>query len=386
MPWCPQCGAEYREGFVTCAKCGVALVAERPASASRSWQESLPSVLRRPAADVLRGLDYALTALRLLYRHPIFLVIPLAIAVFNVADREVSRSGYARIETTGGKEYVSVSPDLWFRLQLLPPVLASSLSSPAVSISLLSVQHAFTEPLLEALPRTPSVPFPRGLIALIMALTTGSTVLALLLSALLLAGYYGTAGLAAMGEAPTWTTFGRSLKQQWLRFWHFLLLVWAVGAWASYLAVLEAAPSRFATIWIYWVYPVIAFFLALGPFVIIVDNARVIEAARRSILTVARGLPVALTLLAITIVLKLAVLWPLQSWAFRVVLNEYLGALHGPASSHELLRSVPWGLAAYGWPAIVGAWLCLAMFLWYRDARRPAAPELTGDRVTDRRL
>jgi hypothetical protein len=30
MPWCPQCGAEYREGFTECSECRVALVAEPP--------------------------------------------------------------------------------------------------------------------------------------------------------------------------------------------------------------------------------------------------------------------------------------------------------------------------------------------------------------------
>ncbi len=32
MPWCPQCGLEYREGFVRCSECGVALVAGPPAA------------------------------------------------------------------------------------------------------------------------------------------------------------------------------------------------------------------------------------------------------------------------------------------------------------------------------------------------------------------
>ncbi len=30
MPWCPQCGVEYREGFLRCSECGVELVSSPP--------------------------------------------------------------------------------------------------------------------------------------------------------------------------------------------------------------------------------------------------------------------------------------------------------------------------------------------------------------------
>jgi hypothetical protein len=30
VPWCPQCGVEYREGFVRCSDCGVLLVTTPP--------------------------------------------------------------------------------------------------------------------------------------------------------------------------------------------------------------------------------------------------------------------------------------------------------------------------------------------------------------------
>ncbi len=41
MPWCPECGAEYREGFTRCSDCDVALTDAPPqpaeASAGAEW-------------------------------------------------------------------------------------------------------------------------------------------------------------------------------------------------------------------------------------------------------------------------------------------------------------------------------------------------------------
>jgi len=43
MPWCPECGAEYREGFTECATCRATLQAEQP---------NLPLFRKRPRSDV----------------------------------------------------------------------------------------------------------------------------------------------------------------------------------------------------------------------------------------------------------------------------------------------------------------------------------------------
>jgi len=45
MPWCPECGAEFREGFTRCSECGVLLVnepppeTEQPAEPGPEWVE-----------------------------------------------------------------------------------------------------------------------------------------------------------------------------------------------------------------------------------------------------------------------------------------------------------------------------------------------------------
>lgn len=43
--YCPECGGEYREGFFTCADCGVALVAEPPPEPAEASESGLVTVL-----------------------------------------------------------------------------------------------------------------------------------------------------------------------------------------------------------------------------------------------------------------------------------------------------------------------------------------------------
>ena len=61
MPWCPQCGAEYREGFSRCSECGVALVEappskpQRPAEPGPEWVE-IASYTTAEEARLAQGL------------------------------------------------------------------------------------------------------------------------------------------------------------------------------------------------------------------------------------------------------------------------------------------------------------------------------------------
>ena len=61
MPWCPQCGVEYREGFSRCSECGVALVStpppkpQRPAEPGPEWIE-IASYTTAEEARLAQGL------------------------------------------------------------------------------------------------------------------------------------------------------------------------------------------------------------------------------------------------------------------------------------------------------------------------------------------
>ena len=56
MPWCPKCGAEYRDGFTECASCGVKLVdkltdeQKKQAEMEERRDMVLPEGMSRPVA------------------------------------------------------------------------------------------------------------------------------------------------------------------------------------------------------------------------------------------------------------------------------------------------------------------------------------------------
>ncbi len=78
----------------------------------------------------------------------------------------------------------------------------------------------------------------------------------------------------------------------------------------------------------------LVFFLALTPFVIVVDDARLGTAMRRSVSVVVRGLMIAVVLILGSLVVAEVLNWPfdwLRSSVFDVSLRPHLAALHWPA-------------------------------------------------------
>lgn len=70
MPWCPKCGAEFREGFKTCNTCHVPLVSHEPDGSEQlpEMDEPKEKWLRRDSARehllrILRALIVFLLAL-----------------------------------------------------------------------------------------------------------------------------------------------------------------------------------------------------------------------------------------------------------------------------------------------------------------------------------
>jgi hypothetical protein len=106
MPWCPQCGAEYREGFQQCPSCDVGLVGELPLTPQgtpvRSWRRRLRLIGLRHQFE--RSLRCGREAAGVLRRCPTFLAVPLLLVIFSTTERGVSSYVIRYHTRTGRKE------------------------------------------------------------------------------------------------------------------------------------------------------------------------------------------------------------------------------------------------------------------------------------------
>jgi hypothetical protein len=198
------------------------------------------------------------------------------------------------------------------------------------------------------------------------------------LVALFLSGYYGLL-TNATGALPSGQgVFGASLKANYWRFLGYLAAMLAARRGLVYLSgFLPVGESDLWTrLYLFahtWAAPLLLAPFALGPVAITLDRVGVLRAARRSAKTVLRGLPVCLVLLA----LFFLVLVPVQIYQ-TVVATRVLS--RGFFSAQAVAGNAAQSLVAGAAFALLGVWLCLAQFLWYREANpAPVVPTETGE-------
>ncbi len=56
MAWCPECGAEYREGYTQCSECQVALVDVPPVNAAETKLVEVGTFVSLEQAELAQGL------------------------------------------------------------------------------------------------------------------------------------------------------------------------------------------------------------------------------------------------------------------------------------------------------------------------------------------
>jgi hypothetical protein len=113
MPWCPDCGVEYREGFTRCSECGVPLVdappetAQPPVDPGPAWVE-VASYTTAEEARLAQGLlEERGIAVELVDKHVVLNLFPQvdeAEVLLLVPPADVERADAALADAEAGAD------------------------------------------------------------------------------------------------------------------------------------------------------------------------------------------------------------------------------------------------------------------------------------------
>ncbi|UCC68902.1 MAG: zinc ribbon domain-containing protein [Armatimonadota bacterium] len=359
MAWCPKCGAEYREGVQDCPSCSRPMV-DQGVPRPRRQERFAPFLLRR-WDEVKRALGYAVEAARVLRRHPSLLLLPLAVAVFNEAESAVG--SYIMFgHTAMGREWAEMlrnapSP----RPRGARVTVRYSVGPPAPSVELSGTRSILTAAVQGiAQRRRAQADFALDPRASWVALLFSFSVVAAV-SAVVQAGYYGVARQAVATGILRWGDFGLSARRFSFRLWVFAA---AVGLIFSALIGILLTGSDYA-VWVVckWFHRVAVLMLVLTPFVIVADDAPVLTAVKRGVVTVGRNIGVAVMLVG-----GIMVAQELMSWPFDLLRSSDFVQSWPTTPGSVSWRSLAVNLPQRGLLACLSAFFVAAAFVWYRDA------------------
>jgi len=115
--FCPDCRAEYREGFLTCSECGTALVEQLPPEPAELPPEAYVTVLTTACSDVLALAESILEGAEIDYFvngedfHDLFATGPVDVQV-PVESAEEARALLAELEEPDAGESEATNNDL----------------------------------------------------------------------------------------------------------------------------------------------------------------------------------------------------------------------------------------------------------------------------------
>jgi hypothetical protein len=360
MAWCPECGAEYREGVSQCAKCGVALADQSPLAA----RPRLPPFVARRVDEVVAAFGYAVEAVRVLRRHPSLLLLPLGLAVFNEA--ELAAGSYVMQRHTAlGRQMVEQLRDIREEPSRNVRVKVRFHAGPPVPHVAWTGTGAVLGALAQGAEEGGGSQGASGAGALRMWLV--SLVFSLLawagVNAFVLGGYYGVAREAMATGRLEWGRFPSYAKGFFVRMWLLYALVGPITWGVFVLLLLPSQATGIGTlaiaIW-HWVMVGLPFFLAVTPFVIVIDDARLGTAIKRSVLVVARCLTIAVVLILGSLFVAEVLRWPFD-WIRSSASGRTWPALLTPADWPAMGVSVLQRCVV----ALLAAFFPLAMLAWY---------------------
>lgn len=381
MPWCPKCGAEYRDSVAKCATCEMALVAEPPRSPEDPLalvvavaRRLFPRFARELRSQARRSVGYSVGGLRLLGRHPALLLIPLLIMLLGTYDTAMGRyalthylaqqESFADTQRSATPIHIPVGRIL--RLKLASHRTMAAVSELAGPLHYMTLQGtatilALSRPKEESLgeDRVPFQPAP--------ALEIVFFLFGFAVSSFALGGFFGMVRQVGEEGSLSWRGFETNARRFWARFFLFqtvalVLLRWP-GLW-PWVAADSPWLANLSHAWGMWVAPAAAFFMALTWYAIITEDAGLWTALVRSAQTVGRHFVTGLCLLLTISLARFALLVPVE--VSEAVLITRYGA---DDYSYVSLLGLPTLFLGRGVSAAVGVWFCLAAFLWYRDAR-----------------
>lgn len=320
MPWCPQCGSEYREGFRQCPSCGAGLVVEMPLAPRRTpvrrWRPRLRLIGLRHQLE--RSLRCGREGIGVLRRCPTLLALPLLLVIFNATAWGVGGYLFRYHTRVGRKEAAEFRRDI-ARSEIAPVrvVRAHELRPTAIAQrGLMDALDSFASPIsgprLDSaveLALTASVP-EASLTSLYRAAGRllpylWQVLLVLPFSVLILAGFYGVLAGAVSGRGCGWGVFWHCAKRFYARFLLYSVLAYAIfSSIDGLLRLLAWHPPivYWAIVLIHGLYrtvtPVLAVPIALTLVAVVSDQAPLLLGLRRGIVTLGRGWLTAIVFLA----------------------------------------------------------------------------------------
>jgi hypothetical protein len=374
MPWCPECGAEYREGIEACAKCEAALQASPPPPREDPARAVVVRLLHAARRAVVEALSYGGGGWRVLRRHRALLVVPLLVALYQGGDRMAPWTAWVRVFPDTGQTATANELELrdivqtvaWIlRSRLLNPRAALAADELAVPVPWLDYQGTASSIEIGAQRHAPPDDDERPPVPANWPLRFGLYLFGLAVSSLILGGFFGAARSAVERDVVAWLDFGRDGRRYWLRLFLLLAIVTAlyrapslmiVERWSWPESIILARLYSFAI-------TIVSFFLALTWCAIVTEDARFAEALRRSVVTVARFAAVGVCLLLLLSLLRLLIRLPID------VAHVLLSVKY----QYSLLVYLPAGMLRPMVSALLGAWFSLTALHWYRAARAKMA-------------
>lgn len=321
-----------------------------------------------------RAIGYTVDALHVLRRHPSLLVVALLMASFSAVDEQVGaymtyrRTAWGsqliqairKMELARGRRtrnLVHGRPDYAVsasRLMILSPTI------PSVSLDgTLDVAWAFAYGDRAPAPSARTAEPEARMSPYMMLTPLILTLLSFAVGALVTGGYMGVARDAAATGRASWRRF---IQYGARVFWRLVALGVVNGVVVGVFAIFNFVPGFMRILW--WGGPMaVVFFLNLGTFSVVEDNLSVVAALKRSVSTIRRDWVVA----ALLMVAAGTPSWLALRW-YLMLRGRGLGrgVNWDPVVPLSLL---PMNVLSHCIMCTLGAWFCVAAFLWYRDAR-----------------